>query len=114
MKEFMMIFRSEPVDIEQVSHKDMQASIKKWQDWIGSIAGQGKFSSTNRLGFQGKTIMADGVITDGPFAEVKEIVGGYIIVKADGIDDAMELAKGCPVLEIGGKVEVRDIMEINL
>ncbi|MDB3906757.1 YciI family protein [Crocinitomicaceae bacterium] len=53
---------------------------------------------------------ADGSITDGPYAEVKEIIGGFIVVTAENIDEATELAKGCPGLSNGGKVEVRDIM----
>jgi hypothetical protein len=114
MKEFMMIFRMAPMADFQPTPEQMQESIKQWQDWIGGIAAQGKFSSTNQLGFTGKTLKADGVVTDGPYAEVKEIVGGYIIVNANDIDDALELAKGCPILFIGGHVEVRDIMQINL
>jgi len=111
MKEFMMIFRSEPAK-ETPSPEAMQALVKVWQDWIGGIAAQGKFASTNQLGRQGKTIKAGNVVTDGPYAELKEIVGGYMVVKADSIDDAIEMGKGCPVLNIGGIVEVRDIMEI--
>jgi hypothetical protein len=113
MKEFMMIFRMAPMQNFQPTPEQMQQSIKQWQDWIGGIAAQGKFVSTNQLGFQGKTLKATGIVTDGPYAEVKEIVGGYIIVKANSLDEAMELAKGCPILSIGGHVEVRDIMVLT-
>lgn len=109
----MMIFRMAPMKDFQPTAEQMQQSIKQWQDWIGGIAAQGKFASTNQLSFSGKTLKADGVITDGPYAEVKEIVGGYIIVKADGIDDALQLAQGCPILFVGGHVEVREIMQLN-
>ena len=110
MKEFMMIFRTEQ-DKSEISPEQMQVMVKQWQDWIGGIASQGKFVATNALGYQGKTVHADGAITDGPYAEVKEIVGGYIIVKADNLEDAVKLSEGCPTLEIpGGKVEVRDVM----
>lgn len=112
MKEFMMIFRSEKNDNPKPSPEQMQAMIKQWQDWIGGIAAQGKFVDTNALGFEGKTVHADATITDGPYAEVKEIVGGYIIVKADDLDDAVKLSEGCPTLAMGGKVEVRDVMVI--
>lgn len=113
MKEFMMIFRMAPMPNFQPTPEQMQESIKQWQDWIGGIAAQGKFVSTNQLGFQGKTLKANGVVTDGPYAEVKEIVGGYIIVKANSLEDALELAKGCPILYVGGHVEIRDIMVFN-
>jgi hypothetical protein len=113
MKEFMMIFRMAPMGNFQPTPEQMQESIKQWQDWIGGIAAQGKFVSTNQLGFSGKTLKPNGVVTDGPYAEVKEIVGGYIIVKANSLEEAIELAKGCPILYVGGHVEVRDIMGLN-
>ncbi|TRX32994.1 transcription initiation protein [Flavobacterium sp. ZT3R18] len=113
MTEFMMIFRNDYNPSFKPSPEQMQASIKQWQDWIGSIAAQGKFLSTNRLGFEGKTLKPNSVIADGPYAEVKEIVGGYILVKATNIDEAVKLAEGCPILNIGGHVEVRNVLKIN-
>ena len=109
----MMIFRNDYNPSFKPSPEQMQASIKQWQDWIGGIAAQGKFISTNRLGFEGKTLKPNNVITDGPYAEVKEMVGGYIIVKANDIDEAIKLAEGCPILNINGHVEVRNILKIN-
>jgi prepilin-type processing-associated H-X9-DG protein len=114
MQEFMMIFRMAPVPGFQPTPEQMQESIQQWQDWIGGIAAQGKFLSTNQLGFTGNTLHSDGVITDGPYAEVKEIVGGYINVKAENLEAATEMAKGCPILFVGGHVEIREIMQINL
>ena len=111
MKEFMMIFRNEK-GRPMPSPEQMQVMIGKWQDWIGGIAAQGKFVATNALGFEGKTVNADQTITDGPYAELKEIVGGYLICKANTIDEAIKLTEGCPTLAIGGKVEVRDVMVI--
>ena len=112
MKEFMMIFRNDYTPDFKPSPEQMQASIKQWQDWIGGIAAQGKFVGTNRLGFTGKTLKPNNMVTDGPYAEIKEIVGGYIIVKSEDINQALELAHACPILNIGGSVEIRDIMEI--
>ena len=114
MKEFMMLFRYEPNPNEQPSPEEIQASIKQWQDWIGNIAAQGKFVSTNQLGDEGKTVKPGNVVTDGPYAELKEIVGGYIIVKAADIDEAVTLTEGCPMFEYGGHVEVRNVMQIDV
>jgi hypothetical protein len=113
MTEFMMIFRSDYNPSFKPTAEQMQASIKQWQDWIGGIAAQGKFLSTNRLSSEGKTLKPNHVIADGPYAEVKEIVGGYVIVKATNLDDAMKLAAGCPILDIGGHVEVRTVIPMN-
>jgi hypothetical protein len=109
MNEFMMIFRN-TASGEKPTPEQMQQSIKHWQDWMGSIAAQGKFTGTNRLGSEGKTLKPGNVVTDGPYAEVKEIVGGYLIVKANSIDEALKLAEGCPILQIGGHVEVRNVI----
>ncbi len=109
----MMIFRMTPNPAMQLTPEQMQASVKQWQDWIGGIASQGKFVGTNQLGFEGKTLGPGKVITDGPYAEVKEIIGGYVIVKTGNLDEAMLLAEGCPILQIGGNVEVRDVIKMN-
>lgn len=114
MKEFMMIFRTEKNDNPKPSPEQMQVMVQQWQDWIGGIAAQGKFVATNALGGEGKTIQKGQPVTDGPYAEVKEIVGGYMIVTAENIDDAVELSRGCPTLAIGGSVEVRDVMVFDV
>ena len=103
-----MLFRSD-VSLERPSPEQMQAMMKQWQDWMGSIAAQNKLASAgNRLtAEQAKIVKPGGVITNGPFVELKEAVGGYIVVKCDSADEAAELAKGCPILHIGGSVEVR-------
>lgn len=115
MKNFMMLFRTETTDSLKPSPEQMQAMVKQWQDWIGGIAAQGKFVSTDALGYQGKTVDSNGVITDGPYAEVKEIIGGYIMVKAENLEDAVKLSEGCPTLDRpDGKVEVRDVMVFDM
>lgn len=110
----MMLFHSEPDPNFEPSPADLQAEIKAWQEWVGSIKAQGKLKHPGEaLGFEGKTMHADGAITDGPYAELKEIIGGYMIVTAESIDEAIKLAVGCPALSTGGKVEVRDIMQLD-
>ena len=112
MAEFMMIFRNDYNPDFKASPEQMQASIKQWQDWIGGIAAQGKFINTNRLGLEAKTLKANHMVTDGPYAEVKEIVGGYVLVRAENLEEALGLADACPILSIGGSVEIRNIMSI--
>ena len=111
MKDFMMLFHSEPDPNMEPTPEEVEAEIKEWMDWIGGIGAQGKLKNPGEaLGFEGKTLHADGSITDGPYAEVKEIVGGFIIVNAETLDEATALAKGCPGLANGGKVEIREVM----
>lgn len=111
MKDFMMLFHSEPNPNFNPTPEEIQEEIKAWQDWIGGISAQGKLKNPGEaLGFEGKTMHADGTITDGPYAELKEIVGGFIVVSANSVEEAIQLGKGCPGLSSVGKVEVRDIM----
>ena len=96
------------------SPEEMQVSMKRWMDWIGGIAAQNKLTDRgNRLVPSGKVVKADNVITDGPYTEIKESIVGYSIVKAASIEEATELAKGCPILTIGGNLEVREISVIQ-
>jgi hypothetical protein len=110
LKEFILIFRFDGSAKFEPSPEQLQESAKQWQNWIGKIASQGKLVGTNQLDFVGKTLHADASVTDGAYAEVKEIVGGYLIAKAENIDEAVKLAQGCPVLYFGGTVEVRSFL----
>lgn len=115
MNEFLLVFRrSEASNESQPSPEQLQAMMKPWQDWIGSIAAQNKLvSSGNRLSSEGRVVKADNIITNGPYVEMKEAIGGYIIVKANSIDEAAELSKGCPILKMDGNVEVRTIVPMD-
>jgi hypothetical protein len=110
MDEFILIFRHEDAS-GLVSPEQMQTWMKQTMDWIGGIAAQNKFSGGNGLPFQdARVVRPNNVVTNGPFGEIKETIGGYIIVKADSVDEAVEFAKGCPVLQgEGNSVEVRKI-----
>ncbi len=109
----MLIFRHE--DGHKVaSPEQIQIWMKQTMDWIGGIAAQNKFSGGNGLPFEDSRVVRhhnnNNIVTNGPFGEIKETIGGYIIVKADSVDEAVEFAKGCPVLQgEGNSVEVRKI-----
>lgn len=109
MKEFALLFRV-PDDYSNVTQEEWKVIAKKWQDWIGGIAAQGKLTgNVTRLTMEGKVLKQGGVITDGPFVEIKERLGSFIVVKADNIDEATTLAHGCPAIDRGGSVEIRPI-----
>ena len=112
MKEFLFVFRRDfATPTIQPSPQQIQEMMKPWQDWMGSIAAQNKLvSSGNRLASEGKVVKANKVITNGPYVELKEAIGGYILVKTNTLEEAAELAKGCPILSIGGNVEVRPVV----
>jgi len=110
MKEFLLVFRADYKAMPQLSPEEMQANTQKWMNWVAGIAAQGNLADRgNRLVPEGKVISGNGVISDGPYTEIKEAILGYTMVKADTLDEAVALADGCPILFIGGTVEVREI-----
>lgn len=112
MQEFLFIYRREAVQDEgaQWSPERIQQLMKPWADWFGSLAAQNKLVDRgNRLDGNGSVVKTS-VVTNGPYVELKEAVGGYSIVKAKDLKEAAELAKGCPIISVGGSVEVRTIL----
>lgn len=110
MKDYLLVYRADFSFTGNRTPEEAQANTKKWMDWIGSIAAQNKLTDRgNRLDPSGKVLKSDNIVTNGPYAEIKETIGGYSIIKADSYEAAIELAKGCPVLAMGGNVEVREI-----
>jgi hypothetical protein len=111
MKEFVLLFRQADPNNLQETPAQKQIIMKRWEDWIGGLAAQGKFGSRcHRLSSQGKVLKAGGIITDGPFVEVREALGGFIVVKAENLDEAITLAHGCPAIDYNGSVEIRPFL----
>lgn len=110
MQEYMLIFRHE--DGRKVaSPEQIQVWMKQTMDWIGGIAAQNKFVKGEGLQFDdAKVVHHNKTVTNGPFGDIKETLGGYIVVQAESAEEAAEFAKGCPVLQgEGNTVEVRRI-----
>ena len=108
MANFLFVYRGNPESDAKLSPDEMQKVMQKWKDWIGEGFAKGWLvDAGDALTLEGKVVHGNKVVTDGPFVESKEIVGGYSIVKADTITAAAEIAKGCPALIGGGTVEVR-------
>ena len=85
-------------------------------NWLGSIAAQNKLvdKGNTLLPIPGsaKTVKPNNVVTDGPYTEIKEFISGYIVISAENIDEAVEIAKLNPIFEqVGGSIEVREVMK---
>ena len=109
MNEFLIIIRRDLISKDaQPSPEQMQASIKPFQDWIGGIAAQNKLvSPPKRWDADGRVIRQNATVTNGPYAEIKESIGGLVMIRATDYEEAVEIAKGCPILQWGATVEVR-------
>lgn len=112
MKEFILIFRHENVN-GKVSPEQMQQWMKQQMDWVDSIAAQNKFIGGTGLLFDGaKVVDHNKMVTNGPFGDIKETLGGYVMVRAESAEEAAEFAKGTPILQgEGNTVEVREILK---
>jgi hypothetical protein len=110
MADFLFIYRGGNENEANMSPEQMQQMMEKWGNWIRQALAKGWMTNPgDALTPEGKIVKSTKVVTDGPFVEAKEIVGGYSIVKAESLAAAAELAKGCPALLAGGNVEVRPL-----
>jgi hypothetical protein len=117
MSEYLLLFRGGDAarTEEQQSPEKWQAHMQKWMQWMSILTEQGKFVGAQPLKVDGKVIKGNRkVVTDGPFVEGKEMVGGYLICKANNFEEAVEISKGCPIFEHDGIVEVREIGELKM
>ncbi|MGH7596373.1 MAG: YciI family protein [bacterium] len=115
MDEFLLLMRLDIITKDaQPSPEQLQVYMKQYHDWVGGIAAQNKFSGGKGLSTEGKVLKSNNVVTDGPYAEIKESIAGYIIIKAKDFDEAVTIAKGCPILQgEGNSVEVRKVVAVH-
>jgi hypothetical protein len=110
MANFLFVYRHGTDHFGKMTPEEMQENMKKWQAWLNEGFQKGWMVNIgDGLKKEGRIVNGKKVVTDGPFVESKEIVGGYSIVKADSLDAAAQLAKGCPGLLNGCRVEVRPL-----
>lgn len=110
MKDFMLIFKGPDYGQLGLSAEETQAQMGKWFAWVEKLQSSGQYVDGHALHPHGKSVTAVGSVTDGPFAEAKELVGGYFIVKAKDIDEAVSLADDFPDYHLDSKVEVREVV----
>lgn len=119
MPQFMLISQDSMEIPEgfEITPEIIQGIIQKYSDWADSLQKSGNLVSLNKLRDDpGKNIVGTGanqVVTDGPFAETKEIIGGYWVITAADYNEAVKLASGCPSLEFGSRVEVREVEDLS-
>ena len=110
MANFLFVYRGGDEAFAKMTPDEIQQNMQQWGNWIRQAMQAGwMVDPGDALTPEGKVVNAKKVVADGPFVESKECVGGYSIIKADSLSAAAELAKGCPGLLTGGKVEVRPL-----
>jgi hypothetical protein len=114
MTEFLFLFRGGNSHTLRESPEQWQAYMQKWLTWMGGLQEQGKMLGAQPLDAGGKVVTGTKkVVTDGPYMEGKELIGGYMICTAANYDEAVEISLGCPILAFDdGTVEVRTIQKM--
>lgn len=113
MTEFVFLYRGTQ---RPTTPEENQQVLQKWMAWFQDLAAKGHVVDRGQpLERAGKIVQAGSkAVVDGPFAEAKDVVGGYTLVRANDLAQAAELAKGCPALDRGGYVEVRPVMRLDV
>jgi hypothetical protein len=112
MKEYMFLYRGGDPTWTEAPAAEKAAVMAMWGAWMGALAEKGQLvSGGSPLHFEGKRLLAkDGVLTDIAAAEVKELVSGYSVIKAEGYEHAAEIARACPILRVpGAGIEIRPV-----
>lgn len=113
---FLLLFRNAgPETHAHLTHEERAQMTKRWNDWYDALAAQGKVQHGRPLGLGGRVVAGPKGerVTDGPYAETKEIVGGYFFLTVADLDEATAIARQCPGLPLGLTVEVRPIVETS-
>jgi len=113
MSEFTYLFRGRETS---PSPDQMQKTMEKWLAWMKELGASGHIKDRgNPLQQTGKVVTGkQKTVNDGPYAEAKDVVGGYMLIEARDIEQAVELSKGCPILDVGGSVEVRPVQKLEI
>lgn len=114
MSEFIYLYRNGQ-RMPGTSPEQMQQQMQKWMTWMKELSEKGHIKDPGHpLESSGKLVQGPAkTVTDGPFAEAKDIIGGYTLVEASDINRAAELSKGCPIFDVGGYVEVRPVLKMS-
>jgi hypothetical protein len=109
MKDYIYLYHN---GTAQLSPEQMQKNMQKWMTWLKELGEKGHVKDAGHpLESTGRVVKGKpGALTDGPYAEAKDVIGGYSLVSATDIDQAATLSKGCPIFETGGYVEVRPLL----
>ncbi len=118
MGQYVMLYRTSAEARRQAmgSPEAAQQSMKKWRAWFEDMTRKGQLKNPGQpLDDAGKLVSGrKKTVTDGPYLETKDVIGGYSLIEAPDLDQAAAIAAGCPILEGGGSVEVRQVRQLDL
>jgi hypothetical protein len=109
---FLLLLRPGEVGVAHFSPDDVQRTLQHYFDWTEQLRAEGRLVTADQLKPGGTLVRQSGerIVLDGPFSETKEAYGGFYLITAADLDEAAVVAKGCPVFDHGGAVEIREIV----
>ena len=116
MSQFLYLYRTAATAPQPAGTPEQaQQSMQRWMTWLGELEAKGHLKDRGQpLERTGKVVRGQQKsVTDGPYTEAKDLVGGFTLVEARDIDQAVQLSHGCPIFDGGGSVEVRPIMKMD-
>lgn len=117
MHNYMLLLHEDESQRTGIAHDKMMAMLKEYRDWSAKLRAENKLIGGEKLGEDNGRVLRDKngkvTVTDGPYAESKEVVGGFFIIAAKDYDEACTIARGCPHLKYYGRVEVRQIEKMG-
>ena len=114
MSKYLILLYGGHDSMSRLSPEEAQAHMGEWRTWMGDLLKEGLLIGGNPLTREGRVLKGQEgtVVKDGPYAETKEAVAGYVMINANSLDHAAEISRGCPGLKVGTDVEVRPIAEM--
>lgn len=106
MPKYLFVYRDR-TDAEEPTPEQLQQFLPMWETWFQQFDKE-ILDGGDGLLPTGKVLQADGVVTDGPYVEAKEMLGGYSVIEANSYEDALVVAKACPISQVGGTIEIRE------
>jgi hypothetical protein len=113
MAKFMLLLHENQTNFSEVSAEEIEQIINEYTAWSNALAEKGKMLGGEKLkDDSGKSLVMHGGnlrITDGPFTEAKELIGGFFLIAAENYDEAVKISETCPHLKYGGRIELREV-----
>lgn len=117
MPKFMLLLHEDPGAFAELSPQDIQDAVREYTAWREGLSEEGRVVGGNKLTDEGGRWLtgANGSVrvVDGPYAEAKEVIGGYFMVQAADYDEAVEISRSCPHLRFGGRIELRQVEDLG-
>lgn len=110
MKDYLLLIRGGDARMAELSESETQEHMQKWTTYMGGLAEKGNMAGGLPLNRDGRIVTSEGVSEGMTLSDKGDYIGGYLMFKAENYDHAVELAKGCPVFELGGSIEIREAL----